>query len=108
VGARDAIYRSTDLGDTWTRINSLRLSNVATVAIDAENQRVLAIGNGSKNIYETRDNGRTWEPINSGWMLRSIYMASGRLLATTPFDGIILQPETSTSAAPEAAATGNR
>lgn len=108
LGARDGIYRSTDLGDTWKRINSLRLSNVAAVEVDAENQRVLAIGAGSKNIYETRDNGRTWSPINSGWQLRRVYLAGGRLLATTPFDGVILQPETSASAAPEAADGGNR
>ncbi|HKW77265.1 MAG TPA: hypothetical protein VJN64_17160 [Terriglobales bacterium] len=108
VGARDGIYRSTDLGDTWTRINSLRLSNVASVEVDAENQRVLAIGAGSKNIYETRDNGRTWSAINSGWLLRSVYLAGDRLLATTPFDGVILQPEALAGPATEAADGGNR
>ena len=108
LGARDGIYRSTDLGDTWKRINSLRLSNVAAVEVDAENQRVLAIGAGSKNIYETRDNGRTWSPINAGWQLRRVYLAGGRLLATTPFDGVILQPETSASTVREAADGGNR
>jgi photosystem II stability/assembly factor-like uncharacterized protein len=108
VGGRDGIYRSTDLGDTWSRINSLRLSNVAMVEVDAANQRVLALGAGSKNIYETRDNGRTWSAINSGWPLRSVYLAGNRLLAITPFDGVILQPETSASAAPEAGGGGNR
>jgi photosystem II stability/assembly factor-like uncharacterized protein len=108
VGGRDGIYRSTDLGDTWSRINSLRLSNVAMVEVDAANQRVLALGAGSKNIYETRDNGRTWSAINSGWPLRSVYLAGGRLLAITPFDGVILQPETSASAAPEAGDGSNR
>lgn len=108
LGARDGIYRSTDLGDTWKRINSLRLSDVAALEVDAESQRVLAIGAGSKNIYETRDNGRTWSPINSGWQLRRVYLADGRLLATTPFDGVIVQPETSASSAAEAADGGNR
>ncbi len=108
VGARDGIYRSTDLGDTWRRINSLRLSDIAGIEVDVENQRVLAIGAGSKNIYETRDNGRTWSAISSGWMLRSIELAGGRLLGATQFDGVILQPETSASAAPEAADGGNR
>jgi hypothetical protein len=45
------------------------------------------------NVYESTDNGRSWTPINTGWLLRNVGSAHGRLMATTPFDGIVVQPE---------------
>jgi photosystem II stability/assembly factor-like uncharacterized protein len=93
LAARDGMFRSTDLGDTWKRVISLRLSNIAAVQIDADNQRILATGAASMNVYESTDNGRSWTPINTGWLLRNVSSAHGRLMATTPFDGIVVQPE---------------
>ncbi len=97
LAAREGIFRSSDVGDTWKRITSLRLSNVLTIQFDHEGQRILATGSASMNVFESPDNGRTWTPINSGWLLRSVRAAHGRLLATTPFDGIVLQPEAAAS-----------
>lgn len=97
IAAREGVFRSTDAGDTWKRILSLRLSNVVDIRFD-DRGRILAIGADSTSVYESLDNGRTWSPINSGWLLRNVLSAHGRLLATTPFDGVIIQPETSASA----------
>lgn len=94
LAARDGMFRSSDLGDTWKRVISLRLSNIAAVQIDSDNQRILATGAASMNVYESTDNGRSWTPINTGWLLRNVGSAHGRLMATTPFDGIVVQPET--------------
>jgi hypothetical protein len=72
---------------------SLRLSNINAIQIDSDNQRILATGSASMNVYESTDNGRSWSPINSGWLLRNVSSVHGRLVATTPFDGIVVQPE---------------
>ena len=93
LAARDGMFRSSDLGDTWKRVMSLRLSNIGAVQIDTENQRILATGAASMNVYKSTDNGRSWTPINTGWLLRNVSSAHGRLMATTPFDGIVVQPE---------------
>ncbi|HST77211.1 MAG TPA: transcriptional regulator [Verrucomicrobiae bacterium] len=93
LAARDGMFRSSDLGDTWKRVMSLRLSNIAAIQIDSDNQRILATGAASMNVYESIDNGRSWMPINTGWLLRNVSSSHGRLLATTPFDGIVVQPE---------------
>ncbi|HWG88409.1 MAG TPA: hypothetical protein VN679_11565 [Candidatus Acidoferrales bacterium] len=93
LAARDGMFRSSDLGDTWKRVMSLRLSNINAIRIDSDNQRILATGSASMNVYESTDNGRSWSPINSGWLLRNVSSVHGRLVATTPFDGIVVQPE---------------
>lgn len=94
LATRDGVYRSTDAGDSWKRIASLRLSNVANIQFDSETQRILVTGADSNSVYESSDGGRNWTLINSGWPLRNVRSAHGRLLGTTPFDGVIIQPET--------------
>ena len=108
VAARDGVYRSTDLGDTWKRVPSLRLANVVEIQVDQENERILATGAASTNVYESLNNGRTWSPINSGWRLRSVKSVRGRLLGATPFDGVVLQPEVDADAQKPVASSGNR
>lgn len=98
LAAREGVYRSTDMGDSWRRILSLRLANVTGLRFDEQHQRILATGATSTSVFESLDGGRSWSPINSGWPLRSISFLHGRLLGTTPFDGVIIQPETSASA----------
>jgi photosystem II stability/assembly factor-like uncharacterized protein len=98
LAAREGVFRSTDLGDSWKRISSLRLADVATIQFDEANQRILATSAASNSsVFESLDNGRTWTQINSGWPLRGVSCAHGRLLGWTPFDGVVIQPETSAS-----------
>jgi photosystem II stability/assembly factor-like uncharacterized protein len=95
LAGREGVYRSTNAGDTWKRIYSLRLPNVVSIQFDEENQRILATGVSSTSVMESLDHGRTWSLINSGWPLRNVRSAHGRLLGTTPFDGVVIQPDTS-------------
>jgi photosystem II stability/assembly factor-like uncharacterized protein len=107
LAAREGIFRSSDVGDTWKRITSLRLSNVMSVQFDEPNQRILATGAASMNVFESTDNGRNWTPINAGWLVRNVRLIGDRLVAITPFDGIVIQPEPSTSTQ-AAAGNGNQ
>jgi photosystem II stability/assembly factor-like uncharacterized protein len=95
LAAREGVYRSTNVGDTWKRIYSLRLPNVVSIQFDEEGPRILATGASSTSVVESLDHGRTWSLINSGWPLRNVRSAHGRLLGTTPFDGVVIQPDTS-------------
>jgi photosystem II stability/assembly factor-like uncharacterized protein len=96
LAAREGVFRSTDMGDSWKRIY-MRLDNVRNLQFDEESQRILATGAASNSVYESLDNGRTWSPINSGWPLRGVSSVHGRLLGITPFDGVVIQPEASAS-----------
>ena len=93
LGARTGLFRSTDAGDSWKRISSLRLANILTVQFDEENHRVLATSGSSINVFESVDNGKTWSAISAGWRVRNLHLAHGRLLGTTAFDGVVIQPE---------------
>jgi photosystem II stability/assembly factor-like uncharacterized protein len=93
LAARSGLFRSTDAGDSWKKISSLRLANILSVQFDEENHRVLVTSGSSTNVFESSDGGRTWNAITAGWRLRNLRLAHGRLLGTTPFDGVVIQPE---------------
>jgi len=93
LAARTGLFRSTDAGDSWKPISSLRLANLQTVQFDDDNHRILVTSGSSTNVFESSDNGKTWSAISTGWRLRNLRLAHGRLIATTAFDGVVIQPE---------------
>ncbi|HEY1527845.1 MAG TPA: transcriptional regulator [Candidatus Angelobacter sp.] len=93
LAARTGLFRSTDAGDSWKRISSLRLADILTVQFDDEGHRVLVTSGSSTNVFESSDNGRTWNAISTGWRVRNLRLARGRLVGTTGFDGVVVQPE---------------
>src|SRR5579864_3409628 len=93
LAARTGLFRSTDAGDSWKRVSSLRLANIQTVQFDDDNHRILVTSGSSTNVFESSDNGKTWSAISTGWRLRNLRLAHGRLIATTAFDGVVIQPE---------------
>lgn len=107
LASRAGVYRSTDAGDSWKKITTLRLANILNIQFDVENHRMLVVSGASTNIFESADNGRTWTAISTGWPLRNLRLARGRLLGTTPFDGIVMQPEV-TAAVDNVAGSGTR
>jgi photosystem II stability/assembly factor-like uncharacterized protein len=98
LAARTGLFRSTDAGDSWKQVSSLRLADIQTVHFDDDNHRVLVTSGLSVNIFESADNGRTWNAISTGWRIRNLRVARGRLLGTTAFDGVVVQPEVTAAA----------
>ena len=97
--SREGAYRSADGGETWERIANLPVVDLASCNYDQENKRLLVTGMRSTEIFESEDNGRTWRHSDTGWLLRSLLDQPGRLVATTAFDGVVLQqPSTATTA----------
>ena len=107
LAARAGLFRSTDAGDTWKQVSWLRLANILTVQFDDDNRRILVTSGSSTNVFESGDNGRTWNPISAGWRVRNLRLAHGRLLGTTAFDGVVVQPEV-TAAIENVSASGTR
>jgi len=95
VAAREGLFRSTDVGETWKRVSLLYQANILTIQFDQESHRILATGGASSNIFETMDNGHNWTPIHSSWQVSNLISAHGRLLGTTAFDGVVIQRDSS-------------
>jgi photosystem II stability/assembly factor-like uncharacterized protein len=65
----DGIYKSTDAGDTWTRMGLVETGRIGTIIIDPRNENIVmacALGRGTgpqreRGVYRTEDGGRTWQ-----------------------------------------------
>jgi photosystem II stability/assembly factor-like uncharacterized protein len=92
LAARTGLFRSTDAGDSWKKVSSLHLANIQAVQFDDENHRILVTSGSSTNVFESGDNARTWNAIGAGWRVRNLSVSHGRLMGTTAFDGVVVQP----------------
>jgi len=60
---------------------------------------MLVTGMRSTEIFQSEDNGRTWRHSDTGWLLRSLVHQPGRLVATTAFDGVVLEQSSAATTA---------
>jgi len=66
VGGLTGVYRSTDAGETWTKISDQQ--NVESVAIDPRTHDRMYVGTWRQGI-RTDDGGASWKLINNGMVL---------------------------------------
>ena len=105
IASREGAFHSIDQGDTWEHVLAgLPARQVLSIAYDGEGGRLLATAKSALQVFESTNGGRAWKPINTGWPLRAVTSAGGRLFATTHFDGIVAQP--SAAPRPPAVAAG--
>lgn len=94
IASREGGFRSLDAGATWERmLNGLPAKDISSIAYDQERKRFLATSMSTSFVFESTDGGRSWqEGPDSGYPLRRINVMRSRLVAATPFDGVIIQP----------------
>jgi photosystem II stability/assembly factor-like uncharacterized protein len=71
VSVGDGIYRSTDAGETWTKLGLADTERIARIVVDPKNANtVFACATGhlfddhpDRGVYRTRDGGRTWDKV---------------------------------------------
>jgi photosystem II stability/assembly factor-like uncharacterized protein len=97
LASREGAYRSGDGGKTWERVIRLPVVDLASCRYDAQAKRILVTGMRSTEIFESPDDGRTWRRSETGYLLRSLVDQSGRLVASTAFDGVVVQPAAETA-----------
>ena len=105
--SREGAFRSPNGGAGWEHMqNGLPDKNISSISYDQNNQRLLATSTETGVVFESQDNGRTWtRGPDTGFPLRNISVVQGRLMAATPFDGVVMQPENEDHSASNGAAT---
>lgn len=95
VASREGIFHSADAGKTWEHVvNGVPGKDIGSVTYDSERKRLFATSVVSSVIFQSDDNGRSWQRhSDAGYTLRSVSAVKGRLLGATPFDGVVAQPE---------------
>jgi photosystem II stability/assembly factor-like uncharacterized protein len=95
VASREGIFHSADAGKTWEHVvNGVPGKDIGSVTYDSERKRLFATSIVSSVIFQSDDNGRSWQRhSDAGYTLRSVSAVKGRLLGATPFDGVVAQPE---------------
>jgi photosystem II stability/assembly factor-like uncharacterized protein len=95
VASREGAFRSADAGATWSHmVSGLPDKNISSVSYDETGKRLLATSLSTGVIFQSDDDGLSWRRgPDSGYPLRHVHMVRGRLLAATPFDGVVAQPE---------------
>lgn len=64
VGTHDGVYRTTDRGDHWTRMNfQPRDLAVWSIAIHPLDPRIMFAGTAPIGIYRSTDGGESWSPV---------------------------------------------
>ncbi len=64
TGSGQGIFKSTDYGNTWKKINNgLETVETNTLAIDPNDSDVLYLGTDNNGLYKSIDGGNSWEKI---------------------------------------------
>lgn len=106
LASRQGAVHSTDGGKTWTyTLGGLPKDDVLTVVYDPAGERLLATALQERKVFVSKDNGHTWQPTQSADVLiRSAMSYQGHLLATSAYNGVLLQDEQGKSAQSSASA----
>jgi photosystem II stability/assembly factor-like uncharacterized protein len=100
LATREGALRSFDDGEKWEHVlNGLPHKHLLSIVYDDEGRRLLATSAGTHEVFESRDNGHSWQSIAAGWRVRGVLPLGGRVLARTAYDGVVVQPAPTAAAA---------
>ena len=93
LGTREGALHSSDGGSTWQHtLGGLPSREVFAVYYDPAGQRLLATARFTHGVYESKDNGHSWQLTpDAGVSIRSAMNYQGHLLAASAYNGLLLE-----------------
>jgi photosystem II stability/assembly factor-like uncharacterized protein len=108
LATREGALHSTDAGNTWQHVlGGLPPRDVFAVRYDAGSQRLLATALYAHTVFESKDDGHTWQRTpDTGVSIRTALDYQGRILAASTYNGLFLQQSTDAGGSAETAHAG--
>jgi hypothetical protein len=96
VSSQQGAVTSSDAGKTWRYVlGGLPKDDVLEVDYDPVGQRLLATALHQHAVFFSKDNGMTWQHTETADVsIRAAMSYQGHLLATSAFNGVLLQEGT--------------
>jgi photosystem II stability/assembly factor-like uncharacterized protein len=111
LATRQGALHSTDGGQNWRYVVGVGLpkDDVLAVRYDANGHRLLATALHAHGVFESRDGGQSWQSTpEASVSIRAAVNYQGRLLASSPYNGLLLEQGTVVESASDAARTSQR
>jgi photosystem II stability/assembly factor-like uncharacterized protein len=97
LGGREGVFYSDDHGQTWSEMKSLPLRDISGLSYDANLKRIVITSWASSWVLAVNPADRTFKFYDPGWKVRHVQSVSGRLLAATAYNGVVLEPQKTSS-----------
>jgi ligand-binding sensor domain-containing protein len=97
LGGREGVFYSDDHGQTWSEMKSLPLRDISGLSYDANLKRIVITSWASSWVLAVNPADRTFKFYGPGWKVRHVQSVSGRLLAATAYNGVVLEPQKTSS-----------
>ena len=74
VSVGDGVYKSTDGGDSWTKMGLPKVERIANIVVDAKDSNIVYVcapgalwsDSPERGLYKTSDGGKTWAQVLKG------------------------------------------
>jgi photosystem II stability/assembly factor-like uncharacterized protein len=103
IGGRAGAFYSSDKGQTWHALSNLPVRGIDSIDYDAGLHRVVITSSESDLIFAINADNKSWNWWKTGWMVRNVHSMSGRLMAASLYDGMVVEPHADSVVAQEMA-----
>jgi photosystem II stability/assembly factor-like uncharacterized protein len=93
LGGREGVFYSEDHGQNWTELSTLPISDISGLTYDPDLKRVVITSWASSWVLAVNPADRTFKFWDPGWKVRHVRSFSGRLLAATSYNGVVIEPQ---------------
>jgi photosystem II stability/assembly factor-like uncharacterized protein len=93
IGGREGVYYSTDNGANWTFMSTLPISDINGIEYEGDLKRIVITSWSSTWVMAVNETDKSWKWWDAGWHVRGVRSNSGRLLAASLYNGVVVQPQ---------------